>query len=122
MKLLVDANLSPKVAEGLRDAGFETTHVVDHGLVTATDEVISAFAVEHQQVIVSADSDFATMLALGGGTAPSLVLFRSADLLTPSEQVALLAANLPAVQEDLETGAVVSISQGHLRIRALPLR
>jgi predicted nuclease of predicted toxin-antitoxin system len=40
MKLLVDANLSPSVAEGLRAAGFEAVHVVDFGLVTASDDEI----------------------------------------------------------------------------------
>jgi predicted nuclease of predicted toxin-antitoxin system len=62
------------------------------------------------------------MLALRGASAPSLVLFRSADLLTPLEQSALLVANLPAVQEELDDGAVVSISRAHLRVRRLPLR
>lgn len=65
MKLLVDANLSPRVAEGLSKAGYEASHVVEHRLLSASDEEISAFAVAHQQTIVSADSDFATMLALG---------------------------------------------------------
>lgn len=122
MKLLVDANLSPKVAVSLCEAGFEATHVVDHGLVTASDEEISSFAIEHGQVIISADSDFATMLALGGGIAPSLILLRSADLLTPAGQSSLLAANLPQVQEDLEVGAVVTIARGHIRVRRLPLK
>lgn len=122
MKLLVDANLSPRVAEALRDAGHDATHVAAHGLTSASDEDIAAFALDQAQVIISADSDFASMLALSGGIAPSLVLLRSADLLTPSEQAALLVANLPQVQEDLSAGAVVSISRGHLRVRRLPLR
>jgi predicted nuclease of predicted toxin-antitoxin system len=31
MKLLLDANLSPKIAEGLRQAGFDALHVEDLG-------------------------------------------------------------------------------------------
>lgn len=73
-------------------------------------------------MILSADSDFASMLALGRGTAPSLVLFRSADMFRPLEQAALLVANLPGVEDELKAGAVVSISRGHLRVRRLPLR
>jgi predicted nuclease of predicted toxin-antitoxin system len=57
MRLLVDANLSPRVSEALSTAGFEATHVVDHGLLAASDEVIAAFAVSRHEVIVSADSD-----------------------------------------------------------------
>jgi predicted nuclease of predicted toxin-antitoxin system len=122
VKLLVDANLSPKVAELLSAAGFEATHVRDHDLLTAPDEEISAYAVAHDQVIVSSDSDFASMLALSGRTSPSLVLMRSADAMTPTEQGHLLVNNLPTVAESLGHGAVVSISRLHLRVRRLPLR
>jgi predicted nuclease of predicted toxin-antitoxin system len=59
VKLLVDANLSPTVAEALRQAGHDATHVVEHGLMTASDERIALFAVDQVHVIVSADSDFA---------------------------------------------------------------
>ena len=122
MKLLVDANLSPTVAARLTEAGYSATHVRDHGLLSASDEAIAVFATTSGYVIVSADSDFATMLALSGHTAPSLVLMRSIDKLTPAEQAAMLVANLPAVQEHLARGAVVSIAHGHLRVRELPMR
>lgn len=121
MRLLIDANLSPVVAVRLREGGFDATHVVDHGLVTASDEEISTFAQSNGLAIVSADSDFATLLALSKGSAPSLVLFRAADRFTPEEQGNLLVANLGAVREDLDAGAVVSIARGHLRVRPLPL-
>lgn len=71
MKCLVDANLSPRVAVALTDAGFEVVHVRDVGLVTASDAEISAFAARTGATVISADSDFATLLALGGGLAPS---------------------------------------------------
>jgi predicted nuclease of predicted toxin-antitoxin system len=70
VKLLVDANLSPRVAERLADSGYDATHVCDHGLLTASDEAIAAFAVDSGMIIVSADSDFATMLALSGHMSP----------------------------------------------------
>lgn len=121
MRLLIDANLSPVVAALLRDAGFDAVHVVDHGLGTALDSEIAQFAVEQTMAIVSADSDFATMLALNQGSAPSLVLLRSADQLPPSAQAAMLIANLPSVTDDLQAGAVVSLRPGRLRARRLPL-
>lgn len=121
MKLLVDANLSPVVVAELRVAGFDATHVADHGLVTASDRAIARFAARERYVVVSADSDFATILALSIGTAPSLVLLRSADHLTPPQQAALLAAHLGTVEADLLAGSVVSIHRGRLRVRRLPL-
>ncbi len=40
MKLLIDANLSPKVAGALRDDGVDAVHVGDLGLLTASDDEI----------------------------------------------------------------------------------
>ncbi|EFC81980.1 DUF5615 family PIN-like protein [Parafrankia sp. EUN1f] len=122
MKFLVDENLSPRVAELLRDKGIDTTHVLEHGLGGSPDTKVSAFAVTERRSIISADSDFTTLLALSRGTAPSLVLLRSGDQLKPDAQAALLLANLPALEADLEQGVVVSLSTTHVRVRRLPLR
>lgn len=93
MKLLVDACRSPGVAAQLRHAAFDAVHVRDVGLVTASDETISAYARSQNMIVVAADSDFATLVALSTGTAPSIVLLRSADGMSPSEQAAVLAVN-----------------------------
>ncbi|GAB3614247.1 DUF5615 family PIN-like protein [Humibacter ginsengisoli] len=122
MKFLVDANLSPVVATALTEAGYESSHVRELGLVTASDSEITASAVKANAVVISADSDFATLLALSGEVAPSLVLLRSADHLPPLSQAAILIANLPSVLTELTDGAVVSIVHGHVRVRRLPLK
>jgi predicted nuclease of predicted toxin-antitoxin system len=122
MRFLVDANLSPKVAASLSSAGFESVHVGDVGLLTAADQVILDYAAANGLVIVSADTDFGELLALSrGAVRPSAVLLRSADRLSPDRQAALLAANLPAVADELKTGAVVTIARGRVRIRSLPI-
>ena len=122
MRLLIDANLSPKVAAALRKAGLESVHVGDVGLLTAPDRAILDYAAANALVIVSADSDFGELLAAArGATRPSVVLLRSADRLTSDQQAALLAANLPAAADDLEAGAIVTIARGRMRIRALPI-
>jgi hypothetical protein len=46
MKILVDANPSPRVAAELREGGYDTAHVRDHGLLGASDEEIAKFACE----------------------------------------------------------------------------
>jgi predicted nuclease of predicted toxin-antitoxin system len=123
VRLLVDANLSPVVAARLRSAEFEAVHVADVGLLTAADEAIMEYAAASGLVIVSADTDFGELLAASRGAArPSVVLLRSADHLTPDQQAALLVANLPAVADELEAGAMVSIARGRLRLRSLPVQ
>lgn len=122
MRLLIDANLSPGVAERLRLAGHDAVHVDQIGLLGATDAVILAHAAAERQVIVSADTDFGDLLAVSRADRPSVVLLRSADRLTPDRQADLLAANLPAVEPELMAGAVVSIARGRMRVRPLPVR
>ena len=73
MKLLVDANLSPRVAEGLRAAGFEAVPGADLGLVTASDDDIFDPATAQGFTVVTADSDFGMTLALRRATCPSIV-------------------------------------------------
>ncbi len=122
MKLLVDANLSPKVVVGLRGAGFEAVHVIDLDLVSATDNEILDRAVLDQLVVVTADSDFGMLLALRRSTNPSVVHLRHVAELTPADHSALLVANLPTIVADLERGAIASLSPSRLAVRDLPLR
>jgi predicted nuclease of predicted toxin-antitoxin system len=122
MRFLVDANLSPRVATLLSGEGFESIHVGDVDLLTATDQAILDYAAANGLVIISADSDFGELLAVSrGAVRPSVVLLRSADRLTPDQQAAILVANLAAVADELKTGALVSIARGRVRIRSLPI-
>jgi predicted nuclease of predicted toxin-antitoxin system len=121
VRLLLDANLSPEVARRLKDAGHDAIHMVEVGLMTASDPEIMRAAADAGQVLITADSDFAAMLALGGEGEPSVVLLRSADHMRPPDQADLLLANLPSVEGDLTRGAIVSLNLRHLRIRELPI-
>src|SRR5262249_42041039 len=67
VRLLIDANLSPRVAATLRDAGHEAVHVADIGMLGASDDAILTHAAVSGQVIVSADTDFGELLAVAGG-------------------------------------------------------
>ncbi|MDR0626565.1 MAG: DUF5615 family PIN-like protein [Bifidobacteriaceae bacterium] len=122
MRFLVDENLSPLVARLLSDAGVDAAHVLDCGLGGASDAELSAIAVTEGRTIISADSDFAAMLALSQNVAPSLVLLRSGDHLRPHQQAELLLANLPSLADDLAEGVVVSLGPMGMRVRPLPLR
>lgn len=122
MRFLVDANLSPRVATLLSSEGFESVHVGDVDLLTATDQAILNYSAANGLVIISADSDFGELLAASrGAVRPSVVLLRSADRFAPDQQAAILAANLATVADELKTGALVSIARGRVRIRSLPI-
>lgn len=121
MRFLVDACLSPVVAAGLREAGHDVVHVADVGLVSAADAVILERARAEDRLVVSADADFGDLLAGSGASAPSVVLLRSDDDLSPGRQVMLLVANLPGVESELAQGAVVVLGRHRVRVRRLPI-
>jgi predicted nuclease of predicted toxin-antitoxin system len=120
VRLLLDANLSHRTAVSLRARGFDASHVRDHGLQHADDDAIFDFAATDGCVLVSEDTDFGELLATRAAKAPSLVLLRSAEPISPDECVELLADNLPLVATALASGSLVVIARGRMRIRALP--
>ena len=122
MKLLIDANLSPRVAEALCAAGFEAVHVGDVGLLTASDERIFDHAVDERMAVVTVDSDFPMLLALRRTANPSVVHLRHVAELAPDAHAALLVANLPVLMPELEKGVIASLAPNRLRLRDLPIR
>jgi predicted nuclease of predicted toxin-antitoxin system len=120
MKFLVDECLSPATAKSLRDADHDAVHAADLGLAGNPDEAVMAAALSTGRVIVSADTDFGQLLAHSNAAAPSVVLFRGAEV-APVALAGLLLANLDRFEADLERGAVVVILDDRIRIRRLPI-
>jgi predicted nuclease of predicted toxin-antitoxin system len=87
----------------------------------ATDEEILDLAAKEGRIIVSADTDFGTILALRRTAEPSVVIFRRSSGRRPEQQAKLLLEQLPRVADSLEGGSVVVIEEDRLRVRALPI-
>jgi predicted nuclease of predicted toxin-antitoxin system len=120
LKLLIDESLSARVAALLEAAGQDAVHVGDLGLLGAPDSDVMAAARADQRCVVSVDTDFGELLAVGGHAEPSVVLVRRAPH-RPDEQAALLIDILDRISEDIAAGAIVVLTPDSARIRRLPI-
>lgn len=120
MRLLLDNNLSPRLKPLLEAAGHDVAHVRDLDLAAAPDSEVLKQARDENRVLISADTDFGTLLARIGDAAPSVVLLRRTEGRRATKIAELLTANLPQLETDLAAGAVVVIRDDNLRIRRLP--
>jgi predicted nuclease of predicted toxin-antitoxin system len=77
-------------------AGHDATHVRDYRMQTSADLEILTRAAQESRVVISADTDFGTLLA------------------THEE-------NLPDVEADLIAGAAVVFEETRIRVRRLPI-
>ena len=115
MKLLLDENFSPTLAEALRSLFPGTIHVNDCGLAAASDGVIWEFARHNGLVIVSKDSDFYDRAILLGSP-PKLVWIRAGNCSTSDIRRLVIGAKeaIEALEGSRETALVVSGLQNRL--------
>jgi predicted nuclease of predicted toxin-antitoxin system len=121
MKLLLDMNLPPRLAELLQFAGFDAQHWSLVGNCSASDSEILSFAAQDGAAVVTHDLDFSAILAATGANSPSVVQIRTDDL---RAEILLrpLVSTLNNLRQEIGQGAVVSLDVRGARARLLPLR
>jgi predicted nuclease of predicted toxin-antitoxin system len=118
---LLDAGLSPRLAVDLRGRGFDVIHVRDIGLQTALDDEILQRAADEGRVLIALDGDFSALLAHGNLACPSLIHLRSRGLSDPARQAEAIDGAIALAKDELVRGAIVTIRDNQVRIRALPV-
>lgn len=78
MKLLIDESLSARVTALLVAAGYDAIHVGNLDLLGAPDTDVMAAARRDRRCVISGDTDFGELLAVGNYAEPSVVLLRRA--------------------------------------------
>jgi predicted nuclease of predicted toxin-antitoxin system len=120
LRFLIDNALPPRVADLLAAAGHDAVHVRSYGLQAAADEEILTRALQEDRTLMSADSDFSTILAVQEAERPSFILFREPDLRLAQDYIQLLLPVLAALKPELDAGCVAVFRRGRLRVRKLP--
>lgn len=120
MRFLLDECLSTRLGPLLTQAGHDVVHVNEEGMGGHLDEDVLRLARDSGRVLVSADTDFGGLLARQGSALPSLILFRQGNR-TPEHQLATLLANVTAIADDVDAGAIVVFTNENIRVRRLPI-
>lgn len=119
-RLLLDQGLPHSTTSLLTRAGWDVTHVSEIGMSRADDSEILQRAREEQRVCVTLDADFHALLATSNERGPSVVRVRKEGL-DATALAALLQAVWPGVEDALDSGAMVTVTNRSIRVRRLPI-
>jgi predicted nuclease of predicted toxin-antitoxin system len=102
VKLLLDENLSPRVAETLRrEDGLDVVHVRDRGLLEADDCTVLERAYGDDRILVTCNVDDFLKLAQARELHPGVILVEDGDLLR-DEQLHVVRRAVVALQCELD--------------------
>lgn len=120
IKILLDQGLPRTAALLLRESGWDAQHVSERGMSRAEDIAIIALARQEQRMVVTLDADFHALLAVSGAKGPSVLRIRMEGL--KADQVTSLVKRVLALASDeLTQGAMITLSEGKVRIKLLPV-
>ena len=102
---LVDAQLPPSLAEALRQAGHQALHVVEIGMLPASDQQIWDEAISRSAVLITKDRDFSLRrAAMKNGP---VILWVRVGNTSNRKLIELALRALPAITEAIERGEAV---------------
>ena len=120
MKLLIDMNIPPKIADFLTEFGIDAHHWFAIGAPDAKDSEILSYAHQHGYIVLTCDLDFSALLSAAPLKKPSVIQVRTQGFqLNELAQMVATAMKLNVVA--LEKGAILSLDTKRVRARILPL-
>jgi predicted nuclease of predicted toxin-antitoxin system len=120
MKFLADMGISPRTVAKLRREGYDAVHLIEEGLEKLEDREILTKARNETRIILTVDLDFGYLLAVSSAILPSVILFRLGN---ESREIVeeYLDDVLSQFNEELMTGAIISVKDDGFRVRLLPI-
>lgn len=121
MRFLLDMGISPASAAFLRGQGADAVHLDERGFSRLADSAILDLARAEGRILVTHDLEFGEFVAMAGTQLPSVITFRLRDM-RPDHVNRCLLQLLTRHAALLERGAFVTVTEGRIRVRSLPLR
>ena len=121
MKFLADMGVSISTITSLREAGHDSVHLRDEGLLKIEDANILDKARTETRIVLTFDLDFGDLLAASGQRLPSVIIFRLRNQ-TPSAIRPRLFKNSVRMRSGSRGGAIIVVEDARYRIRRLPVR
>ena len=120
MKFLADMRISPKIVVFLHALGHDAVHLSDQGLERLPDPDIVEKARQEERILLVHDLGFGELVAASGARLPSVITFRLRNM-HPDRVNGALQRLLPQHGDALECGAMITVTEGQVRVRSLPL-
>jgi predicted nuclease of predicted toxin-antitoxin system len=108
--------ISPVTVAFLRKLGYETVRLPDVGLEQRRDADIIAYAMRHEQVVLTFDLDYPALLALNPSSRASAIIFRTLSA-EPEWINQRLGETLALLTDALTEGAIVVVEDHRVRVR-----
>jgi len=120
MRFFLDQGIPLSTVDELAELDQESVHVSQIGMSRASDQQILEEAQKRSATVVTFDSDFHSLLALGRLETISVIRIRIEGL--KGIQVARIVQEVLATCEsDLKHGAAITVTENRIRVRRLPL-
>jgi len=120
MNFLADMGISPRIVDFLQHLRHTAVHLQQQGLHRLKDPQILEKAREEGFILLTHDLDFGDLLAATGADLPSVVIFRLRNM-RPEHVNRYLLKIISQYPEALEDGAIITVTEGRIRMRNLPL-
>ena len=111
---------SPTTGTYLAELGYDTTHLINENMETASDTEILNKALYEKRIVLTHDLDFGKLLATSGTKSPSVVIFRLKNM-RPETVNKFCERIINRFADALEKGAILSVGDKRIRCHQLPI-
>jgi len=122
VRILVDQNLHPALADYLQSCDIEALHASELGMSTAEDPELFEKCIADDRVLLTADKKLTKFLAESHAIAPSVVLLRDFSVIYRGDLYLVSRLNeIESIIKERGNGVISIAPKSPIRVRLLPL-